>query len=138
MCMPPPPVQTTTKAFAKSWMCAGVGVRDRENCTSCASDMEPGHLVIRVTFGDPVTRVTRFLSFFRKMFVLCFSLYSVNNRKSSVNSNTSTGRLVTTTQQHIGFLNNRSYSNFVLQSCPNPVLYRSFLIFRHSSFYFLR
>ena len=75
----------------------------------------PGYRVIRVTFshrvtgspgyqGDPVNDPV--LSFFRKMFVLCFSLYSVNNRKSSVNYNRSTGRLVTSSQQHNGFLNN--------------------------------
>jgi hypothetical protein len=88
-----------------------------------SSDMEPGHRVI-LSFGplfptgspchqcDPVYNPV--LAFFRAIFVLCFSLYSVNNRKSTVNSHYTTGRLVTSSQQHDRFLNNVQYSSFVL------------------------
>jgi hypothetical protein len=57
-------------------------------CIAVWADMEPGHRVIWVTFSNRVTPGHQYdpvLAFFRAIFVLCFSLYSVNNRKSAAN-----------------------------------------------------
>jgi hypothetical protein len=74
---------TSTSIFMQYACIRGKSVHSR---TECARHIGTGH---RVTHGDPGQCDPVYepvLAFFRAIFVLCFPLYSVNNRKSIVNS----------------------------------------------------